>query len=115
MATAAQWFLVVIFAWAGGSKLLDRPGFLRKLVSLPWLSVARARTLAWMVPVSELGLAAGLLVAPRWFGGVAAAMLLLFSAIVARELLAGRDFTCGCFGADTQSATWVPLLRNSVL
>ena len=116
MGTVAQWFLVVVFSGAALAKLEDRGSFLRALSTIPWVSVDLARRLSRLVPLVELAIAALLVVAPRAGAVTAVAALLVFTAVVASELAAGRQFSCGCFGGGaTAPADWKTLARNGLL
>jgi hypothetical protein len=118
VASACQAFLAVIFAVAAWAKLERRDDFVRTLVSLPWLSVALARRLALVIPVVELAVAALVVALPKIGAASALALLVVFSAVIATELVAGRAFRCGCFGGastGTRSAGKSALARNCVL
>lgn len=116
MAALLQWFLSVVFAGAALTKLTAYDRFLRALTSLAWLSASSARRVARVIPFVELALVALLLSFPRVGAIAALATLGLFTAVVGAELLGGRDFRCGCFGAaETQPAGKSTLFRNAVL
>lgn len=116
MTSLLQWFLAVVFVGAALTKLAGYDRFLRTLAALPWLSVSAARRAARAIPVLELGLAGLLLGAPQIGGGAALVTLGLFTAVVVGELVAGRDFRCGCFGgASAQPAGGSTLVRNGLL
>ena len=82
-----------------------------------------ATGLAWLVPVLELTVAAGLLVRASRGGACAAgaALLLAYAAAIAVNLQRGRrDLECGCGGADERRPiaawmVWRNLLLASVL
>lgn len=116
MGTVAQWFLVVVFSGAALAKLEDRGSFLRALSTIPWVSVGLARRLSRLIPVVELAIAVLLVVAPRIGAVAAVAALLVFTAVVTSELVAGRRFSCGCFGGGaTTPADWKTVARNGLL
>lgn len=72
--------------------------------------------LARAVPVGELGLAALLVLAPAAGGAGCLALLAAFSAILVAPLRAGRQVSCGCFGAvGAAPVTRVELVRNGLL
>lgn len=96
---AVRLLLAAVFAVAGVAKLIDRRGAERAVTDLG-LPQTAAPLLAWIVPVTELTVAAGLLpAASAWWGGVAALVLLAaFTAAIAINLLRGRAPDCHCFG-----------------
>lgn len=116
MGTATQWLLCTVLALAGLLKLSDYDRFLRTLTAVAGITPPRARILARTIPGAELAVAVALVIAPA-VGGVAAVLLLAgFSAVMVRELAAGRSFDCGCFGgAGDRAASRVTLARNAVL
>jgi hypothetical protein len=116
LTSLCQAFVAVVFVGAALAKLADYGGFLRALTGLEWLSVGRARFLARAIPILELVLAALVVALPR-VGGVAVfATLVVFTAVAARELVAGRSFRCGCFGATATTPVGRSLLfRNAFL
>lgn len=63
----------------------------------------RRPMVAWALPVVELVLAVGIFVLPdawhRVAGGAAAVLLVVFAALLARVVRAGREVSCACFGA----------------
>ena len=70
------------------------------------------------VPVVELAVGAGLVtgLARRPLAWVAVALLVAFTAIVARSLAAGRRPVCACFGAwSSRPIGPTTLVRNAVL
>ena len=76
---------------------------------------------AWLarpVPVVELAVGAGLVtgLARRPLAWVAVALLVAFTVVVARALVAGRRPVCACFGAWSQRPIGrATLVRNGVL
>lgn len=116
MATFGQWFLGIVLLAAAGAKWQDRSSFFRVLVAIPWLPVSNARRLSWVIPVLEAAVAVVLIAAPRPGAVATVALLSSFTAVVAAEMLAGRTFECGCFGAGTGGLSGVvTLARNTVL
>jgi hypothetical protein len=95
----AQVILASTFGAAGAAKLRAggaQPTDLRAL-GIPVVVANRVR---WTLPVAELGIAALLAWQPaaRIGGAAAAALLCLFSAVVATALRSGRRVVCACFG-----------------
>jgi hypothetical protein len=76
---------------------------------------------AWLArptPVVELLVGAGLVtgVTRRPLGWVAVALLVAFSAVLARSLAAGRRPVCACFGGwSTRPIGPATLMRNALL
>jgi Methylamine utilisation protein MauE len=116
MAAFGQAFLVVVLVAAGVAKLAGPDRFLRALTSLPWLSLPAARALTRLVPLAELGVAALLVVLPLAGAVAALGLLVVFTGVLAGELVAGRRFSCGCFGGmESRPAGPITLLRNVLL
>jgi Methylamine utilisation protein MauE len=112
----AQWFLAVVFAGAAATKLSDRERFLRTLIAIPWLSLRRARFASVGTPSLELLVAGVLAVFPVVGAAAGLAALCLFTGVILVELLAGREFRCGCFGgADGRPAGRWTIIRNAAL
>jgi hypothetical protein len=112
----AQWFLVVVFAGAAATKLSDRERFFRTLITVPWLSLRNAGLASVGVPLLELLVAGALTVFPVVGAAAGLAALCLFTGVIVVELLAGREFRCGCFGgADGSPAGRSTIVRNAVL
>ena len=99
--------LALVFAWAGVAKLLAPRPTARSFAAL-----GVPPGLARVVPFVELGLAAGMVVAP--ITAIAALMLLGVFTIV----LVGADdgVQCACFGrASSAPVSWVQVVRNGFL
>lgn len=113
----AQLLLSLVFAVAAVAKLADQGGTRRAIEGFGAPSrVAPAGALA--LPIVELAIAAALLPAATaaWGGLAATALLLVFSAAVARSLRAGSAPDCNCFGGLTQTEVGRgTLLRNLLL
>ena len=91
--------LCVVFATAGASKLFDRAGSRRALVSFG-VPERFAQPLSIALPIAELAVAVALIpVTTAWVGAVAALVLLL-SFLVAMTVSSakGRAPECHCFG-----------------
>ncbi len=104
IAIGASVFLAAVFAYSGGSKLLDGSAFERTLREvLPRGSSDRlAPTLRIALPLAELCIAAGLLTPLSGIAAaVAAALLLVFSivALLPRE----KPIDCACFGKNSSA------------
>jgi hypothetical protein len=113
--------LGLVFVWSGSAKARS-----------PWnaafaavdFGVARRPSLriAWIVAGGELSLAAVLLVSPAISSAfavaaatVAAITLIVFCALIARALRAGRSFDCACFGADSEGLSGRTMIRSGTL
>ena len=108
--------LAVVFALAGAAKLADLPGS-RQAVRAFGVPAGLAGTVATLVPLAELAVAASL-IAPgsaRW--GAVGALILLggFAVGIAAALGGGRQPDCHCFGQlHSAPASWSMLARNLV-
>ena len=70
------------------------------------------------MPVVELALAVGLVVAPAIAAWVALAIVLAFTVVIGRAVAAGSTVSCACFGRssdDDQPVSVVELVRNAGL
>ncbi|MGH3072105.1 MAG: MauE/DoxX family redox-associated membrane protein [Gaiellaceae bacterium] len=112
----AVWAFAGVFVVAGAAKLLSpsataaaivRFGLLRS----PSVAVARA------VGIAELVLAASIVLAAGTVVPLAVAMIALVatSFLIARALVRGEDFPCGCFGQSDKPLSRWTLLRNLLL
>jgi uncharacterized membrane protein YphA (DoxX/SURF4 family) len=113
MSYAAAALLAAVFAWAGAAKLRQAAVTERtfRAFGLPAPAV-----LARGVPLVELGLAAGLVVAPGWAAAVALAVLAGFTTVLLRAMRAGVEVGCGCFGtARREPVSSVEIVRNGML
>lgn len=113
VAVVAGVLLGLSFLVAGGSKIAAAgswPEQARGLGAPAWTTP--------LVPWVELALGALLVtqVAPVPAGIAAIALLVVFSALIARRLAAGEHPPCACFGAwSASSIGWRHLVRNVVL
>ena len=116
MSGMAQYFLVIVLVGAAAGKFAAHDQFLRTLVAIPWISLKSARTLSRLVPIIELGTALVLVALPRLGAMLASGILLVFTAVLAIELSAGRTFQCHCFGGRSVEATGpATIVRNLAL
>ena len=110
---ACALLLAAVFVRAGAAKLA-RP--VQTATSFVALGVPGAGTAARAVPVVELLVAVGLLATPRVGAIGALALLIPFTAVLARAVRTGSEVPCNCFGgarADPVSA--VDVVRNGLL
>jgi Methylamine utilisation protein MauE len=109
--------LALVFAIAGLSKL-PRPRETASVLRAFRVSSGPAAVpLAVGLAVGEILLAVALLVAPpRYAGALALAVLGVVTAVVIRQLRAGVQMDCGCFGAGLPSViSWATVARNAVV
>jgi hypothetical protein len=108
------WLLAAVFALSGGLKL--RRPILAAMAIVDFGVVRRMRpVLGRLLGISELTLAAGLLVAPRFGGVIATVLLWFFVVLIARSLRAGGDFACFCFGDSSAPLSRGTLARTAAL
>jgi hypothetical protein len=99
--------VAAVFAWAGAGKLAAP-----KRARRAFRRLGVAPSLARVVPVVELALAAAIVVVPVT-ALAAAALLGAFTVVLAR---ADDGVGCACFGsASTTPISWVHLARNALL
>ncbi len=109
--------LAAVFAVAGVAKLLDAAGSRGALEGFG-VPRAAARLAGPVLPVTELAIAAGLLVpASAWWSALAAAGLLaVFMAATGVSMARGAAPDCHCFGRlGSAPVSWRTQLRNGVL
>jgi hypothetical protein len=115
---AAALVLAGVFAWAAVAKLRTMS---ETTTSFRGLGLPVAPALSRLVPVVELAIAVGLIVAPALVSWPALAMLVAFSFVLVRAVTAGATVTCNCFGAaagageDARPVSVVELVRNAGL
>jgi methylamine utilization protein MauE/AhpC/TSA family protein len=108
--------VATILLVAAAAKLSDRTGT-RESLSKFGVPGALARPGAVALPLAELAVAALLVPAATARAGAAAAlaMLVLFSAVLARAAIRGEAADCNCFGSFASASTKAALARNAVL
>ncbi|MCP3855165.1 MAG: DoxX family membrane protein [Actinomycetia bacterium] len=99
--------LAAVFAFAGSAKLRQRASTADSFRDFG-LPFPRAMSVA--VPVLELGLAAGLVLAPGIAAPATVVVLAFFTTLLVGRLRAGITTDCGCFG----QASTAPLSRTDV-
>jgi hypothetical protein len=105
--------LAAVFAWAGAAKLVNRPTTARSFRALGLPAVTALTT---VVPVTELVLAAGLVLVPGVAAPLALAVLTGFTVHLVRARRAGVAVGCGCFGTSRRGpVSGRDLVRNAVL
>ncbi len=112
-AYAAALALAAVFAVAGVAKLRRRAATARAFAAL---GLASPGALAVGVPLAELALAGGLVLAPAEAGIATLAVLAGFTTFLLRSMNRGDALACGCFGsARAAPAGSAELVRNGVL
>jgi hypothetical protein len=111
--------LAVMLIVSGAAKARRTDGTLSAMRGFGVPAVLRARWVAAALPIAELALALGLLVAPSPFSAVAAALVLAlmlgFIALTARAAARGEQVDCNCFGSlSSRPVTWATVVRNVV-
>jgi Methylamine utilisation protein MauE len=113
---AVTGLLVVVFAWSGPTKIARPFG---AAVALTRFRLARhvRPDVAGAVGAGELALAVALLLDPTgiWSTAAAAAVLAVFTAVVARAVRAGETFPCACFGNEQRPLSAATIVRNLAL
>jgi hypothetical protein len=105
--------LAAVFAWAGAAKAVDRRTTAR---SFRALGLPGGALLTTGVPVAELALAGGLVLAPAVAAPVAFGLLVAFSVVLGRARRDGVAVGCGCFGTARRGpVSGRDLVRNAVL
>lgn len=100
-----------LFAHAALAKLADRPLFVQHLAAygVPQGLLAPA---GWLIPLTEAAIAVALLTPARTVGAAAAAALLLvYAAVMAWHRAHGSRLDCGC-GGEPLPLSWALVLRN---
>lgn len=110
---ACAWALAVVLFAAAGAKLRAPDRTADEFTSL---GLAGGPVLARVVPVVEIATGAVILLAPRWGGPMAFALLAAFTVVLASVLRSGRIATCACFGGSSKEPiSSRHLVRNGAL
>jgi hypothetical protein len=111
LATLMTLALVVVLAGAGLLKI-RRPA----TTEIAALGLPAPRLLAATVPPVELGVAALLVVRPRWGAMAAVPLLVAFTVVIVRTIRSGRSVSCGCLGGlSSRPVSATALVRNGFL
>lgn len=108
--------LGAVFGVAGVAKALDQRGT-REAVTNFGAPSGIARPLSFLLPLCEIGVAAGLVLpVSAWFSALTAlALLLLFMVAISVNLYRGQATDCHCFGQlYSRPLGWRTLVRNFV-
>jgi uncharacterized membrane protein YphA (DoxX/SURF4 family) len=110
-----SYLLVILFVYAGLTKLLDYHHFKASLNS-SFLIGSYADIIAWLLPVTEFILSAFLLYTPiRLWGFYASTLLLLiFSVYILLMLTSSHEVPCACGGVFPLMA-WMGQLKINIL
>ena len=103
-----------LFAHAAVAKLSDRTLFEQHLAAygLPHGLLPLA---VWLIPLAEAATAVALLTPARaWGAAAAAALLLVYGAVMAWHRARGRRLDCGC-GGEPLPLSWALVVRNAGL
>lgn len=117
--TVSRLLLAGVLLLAAGGKLLHHQPYRQTLADFGVPAPLRA-PLAWAMPLGELVIGLALALTPGratwWAASAAAALLALYTGVLAYQLLRGRRPHCNCFG-QTEPAPIGPstLLRNAAL
>jgi hypothetical protein len=113
-----RWGIGLTFLASAAGKLRDLRAFRQAVVDLAGLPAAADRPVAIGTVAAEglvvLGMAVGHLGLPVGFG-LAAALLVLFSIVLAAALRRRMTVACNCFGAGERPVSWYDLARNAAL
>src|SRR4029453_382741 len=114
---AARLILATVFTLAAAGKLADRAGTRQAIVDFG-VPAALARPAAFLLPLSELLCAIGLIpaISARWAAMSVSFLLALFIGGIAVSIVRGRAITCSCFGQLRSAPVgWGTLMRNVAL
>lgn len=111
--------LSLLFAAAAWHKISDLRRFTATVRDYELLPATWASLAAWVLPIAEASIAAGLLYDPtrKAASAAAAAMLVLYAVAITVNLARGRrEIDCGCFASSSRTplSPWL-LARNLVL
>lgn len=112
-----SWLLFWVFSVSGVAKLKDPHGAAQAIANFGITSTSANSMGGLVLGAGEVGLAAGLALAPvRGYAIVGASiLLLLFSMLLARSLARRETFSCSCFGKSSAPISYKTFLRTGVL
>jgi hypothetical protein len=115
---ALRTLIGVVFAWAAGSKVRNRAALRDFADSLddfgvPW-SWARP-TLAGLIACTEAMIVVLMLISPALGFVLASALLLMFTAAIARLVMRRAIVSCRCFGSPGSQLGMAHIVRNGLL
>jgi len=111
---ASALLLAAVFAWAGLAKAGRRR---ETATSFTAFGLPAVRTLALIVPLAEVAVAAALVAVPPVGASAALALLAVFTAVIIRALATGVTVPCACFGSSEtgRAVSSLDLVRNAFL
>ena len=112
----AAWVLTIVFAWSGIAKL--RQPILAAMAMVDFGVLRRVRPpLGSALGAAELSLALVLATGAlrTVFLPIAAALLWLFTLLIAKSLRSGKRFACFCFGEADSELSLLTLVRTATL
>lgn len=114
-------FVAFVLLFSGATKLRGRGRTLTSMTALRIPRFARRSWIAASLPICEIALGLGLLIAPGAYRSalavLAAATFSVFTVFVLGVLLRGEKVNCGCFGpfSGSDSVTGWTAIRNTLL
>ena len=118
IALAIRVLVALVFLGAALGKMRHHSTFQGVVSNYRLLPEVTVATFALLLPPIEVTVAAALIIAPSfWPEASAAALLLVFAAAMAINILRGRrHIDCGCFqSALKQTLSWTLVMRNAGL
>lgn len=113
LAAAGALVLAAVFATAAQAKVRHRA---ETVASFRGLGLPAPDVLATLVPAVEAVLAVALVVVPAPAAFAALALVLAFSVVIGRAVVAGSSVSCACFGsAHDRPVSVLELVRNGGL
>ncbi len=105
--------LALVLAASAVLKLRDLGAVTKNFAAL---GMPKPGLLSRLVPLAEVGLAFGLIVAPAWAGVAAFGLLAVFTAVLVSILHSGSGVACTCFGSlSTAPVSARHVMRNVAL
>ncbi len=107
--------LAFVFLYAGAAKLLDAHGFARVIGGYGVLPDQLNLVAAYLLPVSEIIIAAGLIWDVRGALSAYSLLLLVFMGVLVRGISMGLDVDCGCFAPGDPEGEAYHSLREALV
>ncbi|MFC1822784.1 MauE/DoxX family redox-associated membrane protein [Thermodesulfobacteriota bacterium] len=109
-----RWFLVLVFMYAGMSKLFDPQSLAVVIESYDLVPESGIMPITFILPALEVLAAVGLLFDVRGSLTAISGLLFLFMIILTYGIWMGLDVDCGCFGPDDPEAEAFSGLRTAL-
>ncbi|MBT8241523.1 MAG: DoxX family membrane protein, partial [Acidimicrobiia bacterium] len=110
MGSVSALLLACVFTLAAVGKVRDPEGTRQGFADL---GMPRAAELAWLVPITEIAVAALLVLVPGWGGVAGFGLLMAFTVVLVVTVRSGRPVPCRCFGGtSTDPVSWGQVTRN---